>query len=420
MSMKENKQDINKFWERLGIPVCSPSEAWKVLELCVSARQSVNLIAEAGTGKTQMLKQFAAAPIRDWNAVFMYLAHLEREDIGGYAYPSSVDKHYEFFCEKSMKKVMASTKPTLLVFDEWNRGEKSVMNAAFTVMEARRWGSETLPDHVYIASAMNPSEANYLVNEVERDPAFRRRLVMVAMQANITSFLEHARGLGNFHPLVVGYLTAQPQSLTDVASREAGKVYANPAAWEKISDGLKKLESQGVDLTYDERLLHIWGSGIIGMGMMSQFMSYVRENASVINPFDIMEDYNRLARQRVHHLVQINRNDAYGEISDSLAVAIISSREDEKVKGDLSNIARNVSEYLVDLPREGVIAFLTKLGKHATAAGSQAEEFHLEFSDELSQQEAYNRAINTVVVAQEKAEAENDKYSPGGSRVKSR
>lgn len=154
--------------------------------------------------------------------------------------------------------------------------------------------------------------------------------------------------------------------------------------------------------------------------MTSQFLSYVKENASVINPFDIMEDYNRLARSRVHHLVQINRNDAYSEISDSLAVAIVSSRDDEKVKSNLSSVARNVSEYLVDLPREGVIAFLTKLGKHATAAGTQAEEFHLEFSDELSQQEAYNRAINTVVVAQEKAEAESDKYSSSRSSVKSR
>lgn len=411
MSTKEKRQETNKFWERLSIPVCSLREAREVEELCFKVKQTPCIIAEAGTGKTQLQYQIAAD--NDWDIVFMYLAHLEREDIGGIPYPSgNGHMSYEFLCEKSIAQILDGGRPTLLVFDEWNRGEKSVMNAAFTVMESRRWGSRKLPDTVFISAAMNPSEASYLVNEAEKDPAFRRRLVMIAVQSNVTGFLEHARERGNFHPLVVGYITAQPQALNDPASRDAGKVYANPAAWEKISDGLKAMEAEGIDLIAAERRLNVWGAGILGMGTMGQFISYVKENASVINPFDILENYNRLARNRVQRIVSLGRNDAFNEISESLAIAVVSSRDDDKVKTKLGEVAKNIGDYLSDLPCEGVMAFLSKLGKHSNDAGSPGVDFQLELSEELSQHESYQKALEKVVNAHEMVESEMAKPNP--------
>lgn len=408
MSTKEKKQETNKFWERLGIPVCSLREAREVVDLCFTTQQVPCLIGEAGIGKSQLGKQIAQD--KDWNAVFLYLAHLEREDIGGIPYPSgNGHMSYEFLCEKSIKSIIDSDKPTMLMLDEWNRGEKSVMNAAFTLMEDRRFGSYRLPDHVHIMAAMNPSEANYLVNEAEKDPAFRRRLVMMAVQANIAAFLEHAKGRGDFHPLVVSYLTAQPQSLNDTGSRDAGKVYANPAAWEKISEGLKQLEAAGTDISKSDRLLNVWGSGIVGMGVMSQFLDFLKENASVINPHDILRNYRKYARDRVLKLTKTGRNDAFSEISESLAVAVVSGREDADIKDRLNQVAANISEYLNDLPREAIMAFLTKLGKHAQDVGEEGVKFQLELSDELSQNKAYNEAVDRITDAHEKVENEQGK-----------
>jgi len=266
---KEGEGQVNRFWDRLGIPVCSLSEARQVIELGFENKQVVCMIGEAGIGKSQLWRQIADD--RGWNVVYFYLAHLEREDIGGIPFPSDDKNSYKFLCESTIKEVIDSEKPTIVVLDEWNRGEKATMNAAFTLMEDRRFGSYRLPDHVYIGTAMNPSEANYLVNEAEKDPAFRRRLVMLAVQSNVTAFLEHARGRGSFHSLVCSYIEAQPQALNDTAAREAGKTYANPAGWEKISNILKTLDTKGQ--AYNERVMNLLGSGIVGMGTMSQFMA---------------------------------------------------------------------------------------------------------------------------------------------------
>ena len=411
----EKTKESNRFWEKLNIPVCSIREARETAELCFALKQVPSIIGEAGIGKSQMAKQIAFD--NDWNCVILYLAHLQSEDIGGIPYPSgNGHMSYEFLCEKSIKSIIDSDKPTLLVLDEWNRGEKSTMNAAFTLMEDRRFGSHKLPDHVHIMACMNPSEASYMVNEAEKDPAFRRRLVMLAVQANITAFLDHAKGRGKFHPYVIDYLIAQPQALNDTASRDAGKVYANPAAWEKISDGLKELEKKGTDLTKSERLLSVWGSGVVGMGTMSQFVDYLKENAVVINPMDILNNYAKLAKHRVDQLVKTGRNDALNEVSESVALAIIVGRDDAEFKKGLNTACGNVGEYLKDLPRECIMAFLTKLGKHAQDAGEQGVEFHLEVSSELSQHEPYREAIDRVTDAHEKVEQEQEKEKGKGKK----
>lgn len=394
---------LNRFWERLGIPVCTLSEARRVIELAFLNKQVVNLIGESGIGKTQVWDQIAAD--RGWKRVTLYLAHLEREDIGGIPFPSGNGSGtYDFLCEKTIKQVMDDPTPTLLVLDEWNRGEKAVMNGAFTLMEARRFGSYTLPDHVYLGAAMNPSEANYLVNEAEKDPAFKRRLVMVAVQPNLAAFMDHARGRGAFHPFVVDFIEVQPMYLNDTHTRDAGKVSANPASWEKISDGLKAIENAGRDVMEDERTLLVWGSGIVGTQTMSTFMDFLKERAAFINPDDIIHAYKKRAQDKILRLVKSGRNDAFTEVCESVALALIGRRNTPEVKEHLSRVAHNIGTFMSDLPLEAAMGFLTKLGKHATDAGASATQFHLELSSELSEVEAYSKTIGRMSDAHDTAE----------------
>jgi len=405
---KKDEATVNRFWDRLGIPVCSLNEARQVIETAFDVRPPMVacMIGEAGIGKSQIWRQIGED--RKTDVVYFFLAHLEREDIGGIPFPSPDGNSYKFLCENTIKEVIDSGRPTIVVLDEWNRGEKATMNAAFTLMEDRRFGSYRLPDHVFIGAAMNPSEGNYLVNEAEKDPAFRRRLVMLAVQSNAAAFLEHARHRGKFHHLVCDYIEAQPQMLSDTNAREAGKVYANPAGWEKISNVLFALEKQNRDLMVSERMMNIMGAGIIGMGPMSQFMGYVKENATVINPEDIFTNYAKKARSKVQKLVKGGRNDAFTEVCESLALSIVTRRNEPEVKDDLPKVARNVGEFLNDLPSEGIMGFLSKLGKHAQDAGQDGAKFHMDISDELSQAPAYQQAIDKIGMAQDKVEEERE------------
>ncbi len=410
MSSEKEKTKLNRFWERLGVPVCSLREARRVIELSFDNKQVACLIGEAGIGKTQLWNQIAKD--RGWNRVTLYLAHLEREDIGGIPFPTgNGSMTYEFLCEKAIKRLIDNKTPTLLVLDEWNRGEKAVMNAAFTLMESRRFGSYAMPDHVYIGAAMNPSESNYIVNEAEKDPAFRRRLIMVAVQSNVGAFMEHARGRGDFHPTVVDYLEAQPTNLNDITARDAGKVYANPAAWEKISDGLKAIDNRKEDLASMERTLLLWGGGIVGMQTMSNFIDFLKERAVFINPDEIISDYKRKAQRKIKRLVKSGRNDALMETCESIAVALVGRRDMDDVKDHLGKVARNLGAFLKDLPAEATMGFLTKLGKHATDAGQDGTQFHLDLSEELSRVDEYQVAVERIGDAHDTVERDAENSS---------
>jgi len=407
---QKEESKLNKFWERLGVPVCSLQEARKVIELGFDNKQVVCLIGEAGIGKTQLFDQIAED--RKWDKVTLYLAHLEREDIGGIPFPTgNGSQTYEFLCEKAVKQVIDGNKPTLLVLDEWNRGEKAVMNAAFTLMEARRFGSYRLPDHVFLGAAMNPSESNYIVNEAEKDPAFRRRLVMLAVQANIASFMNYARNRGEFHETVLDFLETQPVMLNDTTARDAGKVYANPAAWEKISDGLKAIEARKQNLTEMGRTLLLWGGGIVGMQTMSTFMDFMKERAAFLNPDEIINDYVKKVQRKIKRLVKSGRNDALMETCEGVAVALVGRLATPEVKDHLSKVARNLGCFLKDLPSEATMGFLTKLGKHATDFGQEGTQFHLNLSEELSKVPDYQKAIERIGDAHDVVErdAENGK-----------
>ena len=230
--MSEQAQTINEFWKSLGILTATLRTARQVIELCFRSGHVPCLIGEAGIGKTAIYKQITDD--LSWNILYYYLAHLEPEDILGVPVPNKDKSSYQFFVEKHIYEIINSKKPTVLVFDEWNRGDKAVMNAAFTVMEQRRFGSIELPPHVHVAAAMNPSEGTYLVNEAEKDPAFRRRLCFIGVRVDQNVFLEYARGRGEFHPSVCDFIERQGErALLDIPSRDAGKVYACPASYEK-------------------------------------------------------------------------------------------------------------------------------------------------------------------------------------------
>jgi len=402
MSRGEKKSEINKFWENLGILVCSLSEARKVVEFSFGMDQTCCLIGETGIGKTHLMKQIAED--LDMDILFLYLAHIEREDINGIPYPvKNGQMAYEFLIEKSLKKMLNSDRPTLLCLDEWNRGEKSVMNAAFTLMEARRLGSYKLPDHVKIVTAMNPSEANYLVNEAEKDPAFRRRLVMMAVQSSVGGFLEHARGRGNFDADVVSYLEAQPQALTDSASRESGKVAANPAAWEKISDGLKRIKADGKEPLADERMLLIWGSGIIGMGVMANFITYLHDNNTAIQPNDILLRYKKKVAPKIKALLEAGRTDVIGETVTALALSLAGRRDE--LRKDITKVAQNTALFCKDLPNDSFNSFMSQFRDSCKEIGADAIDFNLEMCDEWSEIDAYMEAT--------------DRYNHGHDKVKS-
>lgn len=383
MSEQAKTGDLNRYWEKLAILTGSPIEVAKVLRLGVEVGYPICLVGEAGIGKTQLCAQVAEDLKRD--VVYYYLAHLEREDIGGIPMPTEDKKSYRFLCEQSIQELIESDRPTIMVLDEWNRGEKPVMNSAFTLMEQRRFGSYVLPPHIYICAAMNPSEGAYLVNEAEKDPAFRRRLCFVGMRCDPASWLHYATGRGKFHHLVTEHIAAQPQLLLDVESREAGKVYANPAAWEKVSNIYHHMEKTGMNIVENLHTLRLLLAGYLGSGTTEVHLGWVQNHAMAISPIDVLRHYRSKAQDKVRQLVAQNNAAVIGELLESVTLTLVSQEM------SAAEVADNIGEFSQDLNEDQAMTLFNKINKHLSASGRA--EYKLALSKGLAKNEKYSEAV---------------------------
>ena len=247
--------------------------------------------------------------------------------------------------------------------DEWNRGEKQVMNAAFTMMEDRMYGSHKLPDTTKIMACMNPSEGSYLVNEAEKDPAFRRRLCFIAVRPDITSFMEYARNEGKFHPMVIGFLQNRPDMLMDTKSRESGKIYASPASWEKISRTMYVVEKNNANIWDIETTLRTKVAGHIGAGLAEELFMWGKTNFKLVKPDDVLKDYSTV-RSRV--IAMTDTKDGKALDSDLLSilykgVATLLINTEPNAK----KVAPNLGLFAVDLPNDMAGAFLQSISQLA-------------------------------------------------------
>ena len=401
-NVEEQHSEINRYWDQLGVLTASLPEVSKLIKMCFQVKHVPCLVGEAGTGKTQVYKQVAED--LGYDILYYYLAHLEREDIGGIPMPNEAKSAYTFLCEEAIAELVRTNKPTVVVLDEWNRGEKPVMNAGFTLMEQRRWGSYTLPDNIYIGAAMNPSEGSYLVNEAEKDPAFRRRLCFVGVRVDPAIWLQYAIGRGQFDSTVTEFITAQPQYLLDTKSREAGKVYANPASWEKVSDTFKMFRAQNIDVDSVTSILRLKLAGHIGAGVTEAFISWYKENATAINPFDILQRYASKAQKKIISLVEGKRLNVLTELAEAVSLTMVSH------KLAATDVAPHLSAFANDLPEEISMALFTKLTKHMAEISDP--DYRLEVSRALSKDENFRKALLKIHESHERVEQEIKKPSP--------
>lgn len=408
--MSEQAQTVNEFWKSLGILTATLRTARQVIELCFQSGHVPCLIGEAGIGKTAIYKQITDD--LKWNILYYYLAHQEPEDIIGVPVPNHDTASYQFFIEKNIHTVINSKKHTVLVFDEWNRGDKAVMNAAFTVMEQRRFGSIDLPPHVHVAAAMNPSEGTYLVNEAEKDPAFRRRLCFIGVRVDQNVFLEYARDRGNFHPTVCDFIERQGEkALLDVPSRDAGKVYACPASYEKASDTfytVEKMVDEG-KTNWDDihAVLRVKLAGHLGTGMAEELLAFHHDNLTLVNPQHVIETYHKRARSQILRLVDTHKHGVLGRAVESVASALASGRYETP-----EDYVDNISDFASDLPQDISGRFFSSLSQQLAELADQdpsGKELRAKMTRALGKCPAFKVAFNAIVESLERTEEDREK-----------
>jgi hypothetical protein len=283
--------------------------------------------------------------------------------------------------------VIDSPTPTLLVLDEWNRGEQAVMNAAFTLMEDRRFGGFTLPSHVKVMACMNPSDGNYRVNEAEKDPAFRRRLCFIGIQSDPVTLLEYMAGPGNFHHFVVDYLRSVPSAINDEQGRRAGKIAAAPASWEKVSKTCYQIEKAGLSLEKDEMTVRLKIAGHIGYGPATSFLKWVKDNEVLISPDEVIYSYKKVQKKVQKMVADGKKNSEINDLVSGVAITLVSKEEKSK------EVCKNIGTFMCDLPLEFVKALSVLIDNLANE--QKKANYSLDISTNLSEvpefQEAFGR-----------------------------
>jgi hypothetical protein len=379
---KPEMTEVAAPWEQLGVTTLSMASVPRALDLLYSMDKKITLclVGDTGVGKTPIVHQWVKSKENGFIYVLNF-GHMTPEEISMSMFNENATSYGfvppEWFLEINEK---AKHGPVVFFMDEFNRGDKQLVNALFTLCDERRIHNHFLHPNVLLVAAMNPSNGSYLVNSVERDHAIRKRLNFVFVMPDLASWLLHARQEEYFEG-VIDFVKAMPATFYDAAARDAGKAFPCPSNWEKISNLCKSAKKMNM-LTDSETLSLI--SGQIGHATAEIFMGYLQDSNTVIAASAVLEEYHTTGRKRVAKLLgadidhktnvmSFNRKDStrpdvLATLNEGIAMTLFSD------KPDITDIGENLAQYLCDIPKEFFQTFLTgNVSKYLKQGGGNIE-----------------------------------------------
>lgn len=400
------------FAAKLGIEMVTPRIFKEMIEMCAGTTNVVCAVGPSGIGKTaiprQVAKQRNGGKGVPYYPLFMPTATQE-----GFFIPTTASDTKRYFdqrvprgfekviewaeaMEKKYKGKVPRDMCPILSIEELNRAvDKSVTRAAFVLIGDRMIGDIPLPNCLQIVATMNPTGGGMSVNEFERDPAMRRRLSpMIGVGYNYGDFMQYAMAAG-FHPDVLSHLGAQPSHGYDAQAALAGKHFACPATWERVSEFCFMFQAQEQPL--NSTLGRAAVAGAIGSAAATIFLDFVRDHSMTVTPEDVLSRYtaNSETRRRFKAYLPTEdggRMDKVAELSRGLAIHILSD-----LKRKPKTIADKLALFIGDLPLEILTAFTKILTDHSTTLGSEAKAYQQLLNKELSEFPVFSSSLTRLM-----------------------
>ncbi len=407
-----DKKDAVESWEKLGIGPTGIGQVPKLLDVvwAMDKKITVCLVGETGIGKTPIVHQWCA----NKNG-FMYVlnfGHMTQEEVSMIMFSEKGDS-FDFVPPQWLIDLNEQARQkgcAVLFLDEWNRGDKAMVNALFTLTDERRIHNFFLDKNVLVVAAMNPSDGSYLVNEAEKDHAIRKRLNFVYCNHDLAAFLAYTKAAG-WHRLVPAFIKAASNWLYDKNARDAGKAFPCPANWEKVSNILKAADS--IKMSIGESALRTLVAGQIGTTAADKFMDFAVDQNVLIQPSEIINeyDYDTNVRSRVANVLNVNidkvskafvekenkgktRASVITELNKGVAIELFSAMP------DVNKIAKHIAIYIGDLPDELLSVFAAKeLTDQAKAKGKEGDAYLNKLSMALSKQKEYTAKMKVIMEA---------------------
>ena len=408
--MADNKDAVSS-WEKLGISTTGMGKVPGLLDLIwnIHPRPTICLVGETGIGKTPVVHQWCAKH-KGFMRVLNF-GHMTQEEISMIMFSDSGDT-FDFVPPRWLLELneQAEAKGLAVLFlDEWNRGDKALVNALFTLTDERRIHNFHLHKNVVVIAAMNPSDGSYLVNEAEKDHAIRKRLNFVYCVHDLAAWVDYAK-TAKFHPLVPAFIKAVVTFLYDKGARDSGKAFPCPSNWEKVSNILIGASKSKLELTDDSVATLIQGQ--IGLVAADKFLQFVGNQNTVIQPSEVLTSYTAMSevRHKVADLLNCsidpqtrklvkkadkkNSASVINELNRGLAIELFSSLP------DITATARYLALYISDLPVELAIPLASQYFREAREGKPKSvEKYFNNLSDAMAKFPPYEEAMKAINAA---------------------
>jgi hypothetical protein len=237
----------------------------------------------------------------------------------------------------------------LFVIDEFSRGDHSLQQLLWQVQNEYAIHRHPFPKGWFVISIDNPDDSEYQMDNLE-DAAGLRRQLHIYTEVSPVDFLDYAIA-NEYHPFIIEFIQTHPERIYDFQCQSRGMVYANPASWERMSDHLWKMESDGgIDFSTIEHV----GAGLLNVHMTQLFIDFARDKKD-INPRDVFYRFSSV-KNDILKLKKAGDNGKLGELMVGYCTFMTTTRPDYKAEH-----LNNIEQFLLMMPIDTAALFISQI-----------------------------------------------------------
>lgn len=313
-----------------------PKEVKELLKSVISKKVKVPIIlrGEAGIGKSWIVKE-ACADL-GFKCIDLRLAQMEPGDLIGLPRTDSESKRTIWLAPEwwpSQGKVV-------IFFDELNRAPVDVRQAIFQVLTEYKMHTHTLPEDVYLVSAINPDDGKTSYQVEQFDPAMVNRMCFIDVEPDIDQWMEWAHA-NKLHEMVTRFLSVHSNLLH--SSTDTGP-FPSPRSWHKLSD---LLLAEAIPTTAQSEVI----SGLVGNKPAVAFIRFMDKSyKKPVSGKEVLESFDKVKEK-----VKKQENaETYATVTDLVGLI-----------GDGTKITKvnldNIIDFALTIKQEEKMAFLKKV-----------------------------------------------------------
>jgi len=266
-----------------------------IINVCIDSDVVPFLWGWHGGGKSSIVKQVCKDKFgkcvegKDGNFIDLRLGNLEVGDLIGLPIEKQLEEVGKTIF--ALPEFWPSDGEGILFLDELNRAQQVVLQACFSLVLDRKIHSYKLPDGWKIVSAGNPTNEDYIVNEI--DSALFSRFCHILYEPTKKDWIKYASESKEFLPDIVSFIDEKGENLLfgDLKNKNLKEnivVEPNPRSYEMLSKTMKHFDYEN-----ELDLLRYISFGLIGESAGTAFVSHVRESDKPLTGKEIVDDYKK-------------------------------------------------------------------------------------------------------------------------------